>query len=632
MILGRGTAQTDEEIIGEYHRFVRDQEYLRPNMHKRLLEAPAVMCRRIGKPIRAWKHDEVLALFENRQQSTRHGYNAFLVFLFFRGYYQPDLALLVALKTDMSRLWKPMVQPYRQKIEQIGRELCYYAEGTGRIDTTGCVLNLLLWLLSVTGKTLHDLTRTDFETFEADYQQWYRSRRKDGQPDIRLSRLDRYLVHWGIIVPKKVTLRQEEPFARLQHEAIRTAVSGYLQWCQAKYGPSTVYSTRTALLTFFVWLQETYSGVGKLDDVTREVVLSYAQYLTEQVAAGRYGKHYQHMLYRQVHQFFDFAIDERLDMAPLQNPFTSRDLPRRPETLPRYVSDRDLRMVLSYCEQEASLLEKTAVITLLHTGIRASELAHLKVSDIVQIAGVWKVHIHTGKGLKDRVIPLTEKCVATLQEWQEKGWERINEYLFTSHGRPWKRGQGVSTIIRNIGRKLGINNLTPHRFRHSFAVALLNYGLRESALQKLMGHATLNMTLEYARILDQTVEHSFERAVEQMQDGPHSWVPNFFVQEDYTLFVEGDSVNWIRLPMGYCRRNAKLHCESDVKCLLCDRFAIGKEDLPRLQQMYDRFMQLGLKMKADVVAAQIQRLGLPSSEAPSGFIPATAIPVARKHR
>jgi hypothetical protein len=184
--------------------------------------------------------------------------------------------------------------------------------------------------------------------------------------------------------------------------------------------------------------------------------------------------------------------------------------------------------------------------------------------------------------------------------------------------------------MEQIGRKLGIAGLTAHRFRHTFAVALLNYGIRESALQKLMGHTSLNMTLEYARILDQTVEQSFERAIEQMQDGAHSWVPNLFAQEDYTRFVEGDAVSWIRLPMGYCRRNAKLHCESDVKCLLCDRFTIGKEDLSRLQQMYERFMKLGLKVKADVVAAQIQRLELPLGESSQGFIPMQAISAARK--
>ncbi len=126
-------------------------------------------------------------------------------------------------------------------------------------------------------------------------------------------------------------------------------------------------------------------------------------------------------------------------------------------------------------------------------------------------------------------------------------------------------------------------------------MTLLNYSIRESAHQKLMEYASLKMTFEYARILDQTVEQSFGRAVEQMQDGAHSWVPNFIAQEDYTRFVEGDTGNWIRLPTGYCRRNAKLHCESVVKCPLCDRFAIGKEDLPRLQQMFERFMGLGLK-------------------------------------
>lgn len=50
-----------------------------------------------------------------------------------------------------------------------------------------------------------------------------------------------------------------------------------------------------------------------------------------------------------------------------------------------------------------------------------------------------------------------------------------------------------------------------------------------------------------------------------MHEGAQSWVPNFFAQEDYTRFVEGDAVSWIRLPLGFCRRNPKLHCESDVK-------------------------------------------------------------------
>ncbi len=132
--------------------------------------------------------------------------------------------------------------------------------------------------------------------------------------------------------------------------------------------------------------------------------------------------------------------------------------------------------------------------------------------------------------------------------------------------------------------------------------------------------------------LYKTVERSFTQAVETMQDGTLSWVPNFFVQQDYTLFAEGDAVSWIQLPVGFCRRNPKLHCESDVKCFLCERFCATPKDLPQLQQMYERFTKLGLKLKADVVAAQIQHLELPSGGESTGFIPATAISVARKRQ
>ncbi len=67
-------------------------------------------------------------------------------------------------------------------------------------------------------------------------------------------------------------------------------------------------------------------------------------------------------------------------------------------------------------------------------------------------------------------------------------------------------------------------------------------------------------------------------------------------------------MSWIRLPYGFCRRHPKLHCESDVKCLLCDRYYATSEDLPRLQEMYERFVRLGMTMKGEVVAAQIHRL------------------------
>jgi integrase len=605
MILGRGPAQSETAIIAEYHQFLRDTSHVESStILQRLMDAPGVMQRRIGKPLTQWTDEEIIALYRDRQKATWYPYSAFLAFLFFRGYRRATIHLLTTLPFHLPRQHRPALAPHRQRLERVREDLGYASA------PVGTELKLLMWLLAVVGKPLEELTRADFDTFRDQYQAWYRQtgRRGDGLPDARLYRLERYLVHWNIIPRTPVVFRHDEHFARLRHEPVRKAILTHMQWCDAKYQPSSIHSRRAALLNFFLWFQECYPDQSRLDQVTRPVALEYAQYLMDKVEAGIYSSKYRTDLYRAMRLFFHFAIDERLDTSPDRNPFASHDVPQDPDPVPRYISDHELRTVLQYCHNGASLKEQTIVITLLHTGVRAAELAALKATDLVEIQGKWKLHIREGKGLKDRVIPLTAQCLTVLQAWQADGWERINDHLFTRYGRPWRGGAQVGAIVRELGRRQGIEGLTPHRFRHTFAVALLNYGMRESALQKLMGHSTLNMTLEYARILDRTVEQAFNKAVEQMETGPLSWVPSFFVPEDYTVLCEADALNWIRLPHGYCRRHPKLHCESDVKCLLCDRFCTFATDLPRLQEMHHRFLTLDMRLKADVVASHIRHL------------------------
>lgn len=609
MILGRGVACTEKAIVVEYHRFLEENsDVANPTILERLKVAPGVMRRRIGKPLLQWSDADILALYDERTKTVCYPYSAFLAFLFFRGYRRANLELLEAFPLGFGRYHRKALAPVRKRLEQAQRELGYCAAAQ-----VGTELKLLVGLLSVVHKPLEELTRRDFDLFRDAYQGRYRAarRRGGGQPDARLTRLEFYLVHWGVIPPARVVFRHEVHFAKLQHEPIRAAILAFMDWCDAKYQPSTIHSRRAALLKFFLWLQEQHPTRSGLEDVTRPIALAYARHLRQLREAGQYSQIYCNDLYRSLRLFYEFSIRERLETSPDRNPLAPGDMPWQPDPVPRYLSDREVQTVLAYCEQGASLKERTLVITLFHTGVRAGELAALKASDILQVQGHWKVHVHEGKGLKDRLVPLTPQCQTVLEAWRESGWERINDRLFTRYGRPW-RGVTVGAIIRELGLKLGIAGLTPHRFRHTFAVALLNYGMRESALQKIMGHTTLNMTLEYARILDRTVEQSFATAVEQMRLGPAQWVPSFFAAEDYALFAEADAVNWIRLPVGYCRRHLKLHCESDVKCLLCDRFVVSAVDLPRLREMHDQFLALGMPVKANVVSAQMNRLLAPT--------------------
>jgi integrase/recombinase XerC len=614
MILGRGTATDDLAIIAEYRAFLASSSGIATErVRDRVGVAATTVCQRIGKPIGEWTEQDMLALFGGRSKAVVYGYGAFLGFLIFRGYVQVrHLAFYDTFPLGLCRLHRPALQPIRERLERTRKDLGYAAESEGSVGT---VLNLLIELLAFVGKPLQELTRADFDTFRATYDQWYKQtgRRANGGTDARVFRLERYLVQWGVLPPPRIVFKHDEHFATLQHEPIREAILAYMRWCDAKYQPSTIHSCRASVLGFFLWLQADQPHITRLDGVTRAIALAYATHLKRKVEDKTYSPKYRTDLYRRIRLFYEFAIVERLETSPDRNPFAAGDTPSDPDPVPRYLTDGDIQVVLRYCATEATLLERVMVMTLLHSGIRACELADLKSSDIIQVQGRWKLHIHEGKGLKDRLIPLTQPCLALLRSWEQEGKAPSGPYLFSSHGRPWSTNQ-VCDLIRELGRKLNLEGLTPHRFRHTFAVALLNYGIRESALQKLMGHKTLNMTLEYARILDTTVEQAFKETIERMQTESRSWVPSFFATEEYTLFAEGDTLSWIRLPMGYCRRNPKLHCESDVKCLLCERFATTVADLPRLHEMQARFVQLGLRLKAEVVAAQIRRLETPAAE------------------
>ena len=156
-------------------------------------------------------------------------------------------------------------------------------------------------------------------------------------------------------------------------------------------------------------------------------------------------------------------------------------------------------------------------------------------------------------------------------------------------------------------KKIGLEGITPHRFRHTYAVILLNHGLRESVVQKLLGHTSLSMTLRYAQVLDPTVEKEFNAVTKKIQESPLEDIPCFFY-EDYPPFEEGNSLNWIRLPHGYCRRNPKIYCESDVKCLLCERYCAHSENLDCLEQMHERYQKLDMSVQAGVVQSHIAQL------------------------
>src|SRR5262249_29533666 len=133
------------------------------------------------------------------------------------------------------------------------------------------------------------------------------------------------------------------------------------------------------------------------------------------------------------------------------------------------------------------LRDRALLETLYATGCRASEVVNLKVADLYLDARFCKA---TGKGSKQRIVPLGSKAVAALRAYLGEGRPAGSaEYVFLSRGAKRLDREVLWLIVKKYVRRAGLPKKTsPHTLRHSFAMHLLENGADLRAVQEMLGH------------------------------------------------------------------------------------------------------------------------------------------------
>jgi integrase/recombinase XerD len=145
-----------------------------------------------------------------------------------------------------------------------------------------------------------------------------------------------------------------------------------------------------------------------------------------------------------------------------------------------------------------------AILELLYaSGLRASELAHLRLSDVNFEVGFVRAR---GKGGKERVVPMGAQARRALEGYLKSErpgypWARRSEYLFLSpKGRRLAR-ETVWRTVKKLQKLMGrANRLYPHLFRHCFATHILENGTDVRFVQELLGHSTIATTQIYTHL------------------------------------------------------------------------------------------------------------------------------------
>jgi integrase/recombinase XerD len=154
-------------------------------------------------------------------------------------------------------------------------------------------------------------------------------------------------------------------------------------------------------------------------------------------------------------------------------------------------------------------------MTLYATGLRRAELCRLRVTDVDSER--MMIHVHKGKGNRDRDIPLTPKLLEALRAWWS--WSRPKTYLFPSRVNNSEQEKPITTktvyfAVQRAARRAGIRKtVSPHTLRHSLATHLLENGTDLRTIQMLLGHAHLEHTTVYLH-LSQRHLHAVSNPVE----------------------------------------------------------------------------------------------------------------------
>lgn len=184
--------------------------------------------------------------------------------------------------------------------------------------------------------------------------------------------------------------------------------------------------------------------------------------------------------------------------------------PKLPKPLPKTLSEKQVEDLLNApnVDEPIELRDKAMLEVLYASGLRVSELVGLRLGQISLQQGVARV---TGKGNKERLVPLGEEAVEWLSRFLKVGRPLLlkNE---TDVVFPSKRGvlmtrQTFWHRIKYYAVIAGIRSpLSPHTLRHAFATHLLNHGADLRVVQMLLGHSDLSTTQIYTHVATERLQ------------------------------------------------------------------------------------------------------------------------------
>ena len=391
--------------------------------------------------------------------------------------------------------------------------------------------------------------------------------------------------------------REAARFDAITQDWLRGAVK---RWSRFRLATGCAFTTinagALAMARFSAFLAENHPGITDETGITRPVLEDYLSWLL----ARRYSAATRGLSLSMLRVFTDAC--HRHGWLPGLAPgavIYGEELPRPDERVARFIPE----FVMAQLESDAALdrlpftTTRNLVVVLIETGLRGGDACTLPFNPLLDDSAGWPcLRFEATKVGAEQLIPLSAKAAAAIRSQQEHvlaRWPAGSPWLFPgivknddgqkpySHrtfAQQLAHWQRVIDLRDQAGQPVTV---TGHQFRHTLGTRLINNGVPQHVVQKLLGHSSPGMTAHYARLHDATLRQEFDRYQRQRV--------NIAGQvTGYDPDAPTATAEWIKhhlsritdtLPNGYCARPPQQDCPHPNACLTCPDFQTTPEFL-----------------------------------------------------
>ena len=388
--------------------------------------------------------------------------------------------------------------------------------------------------------------------------------------------------------------RDRVTFAGIEPAWLREALK---QWARQRLASgcsfNTITTAATAMRRFSLFLAECTPPVAAPEQITRPLIERYLAWVAARPLADA-SKNVARVFVRA------FLNDNKrhgwVPAVPADAVIYLDELSSHKRPLPRFLPE----FVMAQLESEASLARlalpyRHLVVVITETGLRAGDACTLPSDTLITDSAGWPcLRVQVSKMRAEHLVPLSARAADAVRAQQAALARDLPEgtsWLFPSVGNP--RLPVACNTLRQVfnawQERIGLHDeagrplhVTLHQLRHTFGTRLINSGVPQHVIQRLLCHASPEMTNFYAHLHDTTIRAEFERYCQTRVD----------IEGKLLGFDPGAATadaEWVKhrlsraadtLPNGYCGRPPQQDCPHPNACLTCPDFQTTAQFLP----------------------------------------------------